>query len=43
VIQRHLVNPLAEKILEGAYTEGDTVEAVLDREGLINFVRKQAA
>ncbi len=43
VIQRHLVNPLAEKILEGAYTEGDTVEAILDREGLISFVRKQAA
>ncbi len=43
VIQRHLVNPLAEKILEGAFTEGDTVKAVLDREGLISFVRKQAA
>ncbi len=41
VIQRHLVNPLAEKLLSGEYGEGDTVEAVLDKEGVIAFVRRQ--
>jgi ATP-dependent Clp protease ATP-binding subunit ClpB len=40
VIQKHLVNPLAEKLLAGEYGEGDTVEAGLDKRGLIALVRK---
>jgi len=41
VIQKHLVNPLAEKLLEGEYGEGDTVEAGLDTHGLITLARKK--
>jgi ATP-dependent Clp protease ATP-binding subunit ClpB len=41
VIQKHLVNPLAERLLEGEYGEGYTVEAGLDSHGLIAFARKQ--
>jgi ATP-dependent Clp protease ATP-binding subunit ClpB len=43
VIQKHVVNSLAEKLLAGEYTEGDTVEAGLDKHGLIAFTRKQGA
>jgi ATP-dependent Clp protease ATP-binding subunit ClpB len=38
VIQRHLVNPLAEKLLAGDFAEGDELEAVLGKEGTIDFV-----
>jgi ATP-dependent Clp protease ATP-binding subunit ClpB len=41
VIQKHLVNPLAEKLLEGEYGEGDAVEAGLDTHGLITLARKK--
>ncbi len=43
VIQRHLVNPLAEKLLAGDVAQGDALEAVLEKEGVISFVKKQAA
>jgi ATP-dependent Clp protease ATP-binding subunit ClpB len=41
VIQRHLVNPLAEKLLAGEFADGDMLEAVLGKEGTITFVRKK--
>ncbi|MEW6409412.1 MAG: ATP-dependent chaperone ClpB [Nitrospirota bacterium] len=34
-IQREILNPLATKILEGEFVEGDTVEVDMHREGLI--------
>ena len=37
VIQRHIINPLSEAILSGAFTAGDTVRVVLDEQGLIDF------
>jgi ATP-dependent Clp protease ATP-binding subunit ClpB len=37
VIQKHIVNALSEKILQGEFGEGDTVEVGLDRQGLIEF------
>jgi ATP-dependent Clp protease ATP-binding subunit ClpB len=40
VIQRHLVNPLSEKILAGEFGPGDTIEAGLDSRGLIEFAKK---
>jgi ATP-dependent Clp protease ATP-binding subunit ClpB len=39
VIQKHLVNPLSEKIIAGDFTPGDTVEVGLDSHGLIHFSR----
>jgi ATP-dependent Clp protease ATP-binding subunit ClpB len=42
VIQKHLVNPLSERILEGEFTEGDTIQVGLDRAGLIAFAKKVA-
>jgi ATP-dependent Clp protease ATP-binding subunit ClpB len=43
VIQKHIVNPLSEKILAGDFKEGDTVEVCLDKQGLITFVKKLKA
>jgi len=43
VIQKHIVDPLSEKILRGEFKETDTVEVGLDRRGLIEFVKKVAA
>jgi len=40
VIQKHIVNALAQHILEGEFQSGDTVEISLDRKGLIEFVKK---
>ena len=42
VIQKHITNPLAEKLLAGEFAEGDTVEIDLDREGLVEFAKKGA-
>jgi ATP-dependent Clp protease ATP-binding subunit ClpB len=39
VIQKHVVNPLSEKIIAGDFTPGDTVEVGLDSHGLIKFGR----
>jgi len=41
VIQKQIVNPLSEKILAGEFVPGDTIDAVLDHEGLIAFLRKE--
>jgi len=41
VIQKHIVNPLSEKILAGEFGPGDTVEVGLDTRGLIAFTRRQ--
>ena len=43
VIQRHIVNPLSAKILEGEFSEGETVHVGLDKQGLIQFKKKVAA
>ncbi|HTO92725.1 MAG TPA: AAA family ATPase, partial [Bacteroidota bacterium] len=40
VIQKHIVNPLSEKILAGEFAPGDTVEAGLDTHGLIAFTKR---
>jgi len=40
VIQRHIVNPLSERMLAGEIIDGDTVEIGLDARGLIEFTRK---
>lgn len=43
VIQKYIVNPLSQKILEGAVAEGDTVDVQLDRRGLVEFVTRVKA
>jgi ATP-dependent Clp protease ATP-binding subunit ClpB len=44
VIQKHIVNVLSERILAGDFSDRDTVEIVLDREGVIGFRKlKQSA
>ncbi|MER3525025.1 MAG: ATP-dependent chaperone ClpB [Ignavibacteria bacterium] len=43
VIQKHIVNVMAEKLLAGEFAEGDTVEVDLDHRGLIEFVKKVRA
>jgi ATP-dependent Clp protease ATP-binding subunit ClpB len=37
VIQKHIVNVLSERILAGDFSDRDSVEIVLDREGVIGF------
>lgn len=39
-IQRHLEDPLALKVLEGAFKEGDTIVADVDENGRVQFSRK---
>ncbi|HTR82055.1 MAG TPA: ATP-dependent chaperone ClpB [Bacteroidota bacterium] len=44
VIQKHIVDVLSERILAGDFSDGDNVEVVLDREGVIGFRKlKQSA
>ncbi len=43
VIQKHLVNPLALKLLEGEYAEGETVEVDVNDRGEIVFSKKAEA
>ena len=43
VIQRYLVNPLSERILQGDFLAGDTVEVGLDNRGLITMTRATGA
>jgi ATP-dependent Clp protease ATP-binding subunit ClpB len=43
VIQKHIVNPLSEKVIAGEFTPGDTVEVRLDTRGLITLGRKTEA
>jgi len=40
VIQKYVINPLSEKILEGSIGDGDTVEVRTDHRGMIEFVAK---
>jgi ATP-dependent Clp protease ATP-binding subunit ClpB len=40
VIQKHLVNPLSERILAGDFGEGDRVEVGLDSTGMLEFARR---
>jgi ATP-dependent Clp protease ATP-binding subunit ClpB len=39
VIQRHIVNPLSERILAGDFGQGDHLTIRLDQRGLIEFAR----
>ncbi len=39
-IQRHITNVLSEKILNADFLPGDTIEVRLDKQGLIEFVKK---
>jgi len=39
-IQKYITNVLSEKILSAEFLPGDTVEAKLDKQGLIEFVKK---
>lgn len=39
VIQRHIINPLSGAMLSGEFTAGDTVQVILDGQGLIEFER----
>jgi ATP-dependent Clp protease ATP-binding subunit ClpB len=43
VIQKHVVNPLSERILMGEFGENDTVQIGLDGRGLIEFVMRAKA
>ena len=43
VIQKHIVNPLSGKILQGEFGAGDTVSVVLNAQGLIGFAKGPAA
>ena len=38
-IQKYIVNPLSERIIKGEFASGDTIEVVLDKRGLIEFVK----
>ncbi len=40
VIQKHLVNPLSQRILLGEFQEGDSIEVSLDKSGLLEFVKR---
>jgi ATP-dependent Clp protease ATP-binding subunit ClpB len=42
-LQKHLVNPLAMKLLEGAFTEGDTVEVDVNERGAMVFTKRAEA
>jgi ATP-dependent Clp protease ATP-binding subunit ClpB len=42
VIQKHIVNPLSERILAGDFGEGDHVDVGLDQQGLIEFAKRAA-
>jgi ATP-dependent Clp protease ATP-binding subunit ClpB len=39
-IQKYIVNALSEKILTAEFLPGDTIEAKLNKQGLIEFVKK---
>ncbi|MBI4428825.1 MAG: ATP-dependent chaperone ClpB [Ignavibacteriales bacterium] len=43
VIQKYIVNKLSEKILEAAIVEGDQVEVVLGKRGMVEFATKVKA
>ena len=40
VIQKHIINVLSQKILLGEFSEGDAIFVGLDKQGLIEFVKK---
>jgi ATP-dependent Clp protease ATP-binding subunit ClpB len=43
VIQKHIINPLSEKILAGEVVAGDALEVGLDKRGLVEFVKMPVA
>jgi len=38
VIQKHVINALSEKLLEGTIGDGDTIRVQTDNRGMIEFV-----
>ncbi len=38
VVQKYVINPLSEKILEGSITDGDAVTVSTDHRGMIEFI-----
>jgi ATP-dependent Clp protease ATP-binding subunit ClpB len=43
VIQKQIVNPLSSKILAGEFGPEDTIEVALDKQGLIEFIKRVEA
>jgi ATP-dependent Clp protease ATP-binding subunit ClpB len=43
VIQKHILNGLSEKLLEGSIADGDTVAVRIDSRGMVEFVTKVKA
>lgn len=43
VIQKHIVNELSQKMLEGEFAEGDVLEVALDKHGLLDFLKKTSS
>lgn len=39
-IQKYITNPLSQKILNAEFLPGDTIEATLNKQGLIEFVKR---
>ena len=42
-IQTHIENPLAQEMLKGNYTPGDTIQATLNPQGHLHFTKTPAA
>lgn len=40
VIQKHIVNALSQRIIEGEFADGDSIEITLDQRGLIQFIKE---
>jgi ATP-dependent Clp protease ATP-binding subunit ClpB len=38
-IQKYIINPLSERIIKGEFASGDQIEVMLDKRGLIEFVK----
>ncbi len=43
VIQKHIINGLSEKLLEGTIADGDTITVRIDARGMVEFVTKVKA
>jgi ATP-dependent Clp protease ATP-binding subunit ClpB len=43
VIQKHIVNPIAERILAGSFASGDTISVRMGSEGTLDFSKRQIA
>ena len=39
-IQKFIVNPLSQKLIEGEFVSGDNIEITLDNRGMVSFHKK---